>query len=56
MSATKTIGRFTFNAWKDRVMKLDGGKVLYHTARKYWLRVGFWTVSIEIADKDRVAV
>lgn len=52
----KTIGRFTFVIWKDRGMKLDGGRVMYHTARKYWLRLGAWIVSVEIADKDRVAV
>jgi len=51
-----TVGRFTFGAWLDKGIRFDGGRVIYHTARKYWLRVGSLIVSVEIADKDRIAV
>lgn len=52
----KTIGRFTFGVWKDKGIKFQGGRVLYHTARKYWLRLGVWIIYAEIADKDRYAI
>jgi hypothetical protein len=50
-----TVGRFTFVAWLDKGLRLDGGRVIYHTARKYWLRLGALILSVEITDRDRTA-
>lgn len=53
MSATRKIGRFTFNAWRDRGFKLQAGRVLYHSAWKLWARIGPIIFSVEVANKAK---
>lgn len=53
MNWKKTIGRFTFNIWRDRGFKLQGGRVLYHAARKWWVRIGDMIFSVEIVQRSK---
>lgn len=51
MTKKMTIGRYTLGAWKDRSgWRLDGGRVLYHRAKKLWCRIGLLTLFVERAE------